>query len=160
MMMKKNGFTLIELAVTAIIIGILVLIGIPNLLTSTQRGYSLDAMRNLMAIYAAEQNYFQDHSVYYQDNISYPECDSAAIAAINTNLNLNIVSNGGTKYCCKDGVCKAQQNNSFDMYVDLVKSITINNVPQYADDGSTKNPYCAFPNPQTVPPKVLGDICP
>ena len=85
--MKTNGFTLVEITVAAIIIGILLLIGIPNLLKSSERSYSLDVMRNLVTIHAAQQDYLVDHNnSYFGSGAGSPLSD------INSNLNINIVA--------------------------------------------------------------------
>lgn len=138
-MNTKNAFTLIELAVVAIIIGILVLVGIPNMLKGVNRGYAQDAMRNLMAIYAAQQNFYQNNSnVYFT-------CASAD--ACNAGLGLNIVKNGGTDYSCDPAVGKCTARNPgatgtmFTMEVDLNSSVAVNTSPMYCVV-SGQNPCC------------------
>jgi len=94
----RGGFTLIELMVVVMIVGIVATFAIPNYATSIDRAHRKDAENNLRVIQAAEQMYYARH-----DNMYWGPAVGATPALrllnINTNLNLNILSNGASYDC-------------------------------------------------------------
>lgn len=63
------GFTLTELLITLVIIGILVLIAYPNLMPLISSAKSTEAKLQLEHLHTLEQNYFYTYSIY-SDNLS------------------------------------------------------------------------------------------
>lgn len=55
--MKKNGFTLMELMLTVIVIAILVSIAVPNYINTVERARAREARATLESMRAAEQTY-------------------------------------------------------------------------------------------------------
>ena len=144
--MNKKGFTLIEIIVTAIIVGALGMMAIPDMLKMVNSSYAQDAFHNLSAIYAAEQSYAQNNGDAY--------LDAANLAAVNAGLGLNIISNGNIDYSCGSvllgvdnnthKVCQAVKGGSsgmFDMLMILDFPVS-NTTPQYCDNANFKNPCC------------------
>ena len=87
-----KAFTLIELMVTVIIIGIIAGFGIPTYTKMIDRAKERDATMNLDIMREATRIYFAREG-------SYPPA-LANIAAINTTLNINVMEQEGNTYDC------------------------------------------------------------
>jgi prepilin-type N-terminal cleavage/methylation domain-containing protein len=140
--MNNKGFTLIEIVVTAVIVGMLGVMGLPSMLKMMNRSYSQDALHNLIAIYAAEQNYAQNNSGVFLD------CNFTCINTADTGLGLGIASNGGLDYSC-DATAKTctataaagSQAGTFVMKVSLnsIHPINVTAAPVYCNNLTTPN---------------------
>jgi type IV pilus assembly protein PilE len=64
---RLNAYTLTEILVVLVIIGILVLLALPNLLPLITRAKSLEAKTQLAHVQTLEQSYFYEHSKYSKD---------------------------------------------------------------------------------------------
>ncbi len=64
---RLRAYTLTEILVVLVIIGILVLLALPNLLPLITRAKSLEAKTQLAHVQTLEQNYFYEHSKYSKD---------------------------------------------------------------------------------------------
>lgn len=86
---KLKAFTLIELLTVLIIIGILVLIAVPNLMPLVSKAKSTEAQLQLEHVHTLEKSYFYLHSKYSSDlnEISY---ESAKTVAEDGNANYRI----------------------------------------------------------------------
>jgi prepilin-type N-terminal cleavage/methylation domain-containing protein len=92
----QKAFTLLELMVVVIIVGIVASFGIPNYTRSLDKARRKDAESNLQVIHAAQQIYIARHNnVYF---------GPGNLAQINSNLMLNIVANGTTYSCNLPGL--------------------------------------------------------
>lgn len=80
----KKGFTLIELVTVIVIIGVLVSFSVPVYTRAMERARDNEPKTNLMLIQAAEKIYQAEEGAYY---------GSSDVAAINTNLHLNLNTN-------------------------------------------------------------------
>jgi len=65
--MKKNGFTLIELMVTIIIVGILSSVAYPSYMNYVQQTRRTEAQSKLIEIANRQEMYYLDHHVYATD---------------------------------------------------------------------------------------------
>ncbi len=116
-MTGKKSFTLMEIIVTLMVIGVLAAISIPAYNTFVQNGASQSAANNLSAIYAAQQNYYFNKGTYCVNTGSNPTC-ADNLSDINTNLSLNVTDSYYSYSCAVPGsgtnaiCCSATANNS------------------------------------------------
>lgn len=86
-MFKINGFSLLELIIAVVILGILVGIAIPVYLRTRENSFDREAIVNLKAIRMAEINYRMEWGNFYPS-----EGSDSNIADINYNLKLALPS--------------------------------------------------------------------
>ena len=79
---KNNAFTLVEVIIVAVIVGILAGIVLPQYTKAVERNRSKEAKTNLRLIAAAEQQYYMEYSAY--------TATSSSISQINDLLRLSI----------------------------------------------------------------------
>ena len=91
--MKTAGFTMIELVVVIVIIGIIAAFGSPSFSKAIARAKARDAINTLSVIHTVQALYKESVGGYLFAN---------DLAGINTGLSLNLVASGGTSYACND----------------------------------------------------------
>lgn len=64
---NRKGFTLVELAVVIVIIGVLAAFGVPQFLKSVERSKAAEAFNYLSAVRAAQERYISQQGVYCDD---------------------------------------------------------------------------------------------
>lgn len=86
---KLKAFTLLELLTVLLIIGVLVMVAVPNLMPLVSKAKSTEAQLQLEHVYTLEKSYFYLHSKYSSDlgEISY---EAAKTVAENGNANYRI----------------------------------------------------------------------
>ncbi|MCK9433015.1 MAG: type II secretion system protein [Candidatus Omnitrophica bacterium] len=84
-MLKKNGFTLIEIVVVLTAIGILSALAWPNYVAIKEKTLNREARAVLLLLHTAEKNYRMEHGKYYPETTTV-----SAIPEINQNLKLSI----------------------------------------------------------------------
>jgi prepilin-type N-terminal cleavage/methylation domain-containing protein len=84
---RKRGFTVLELMVVVIIIGVLATLGMINFASVRERVLDREAQANLRLIRAAERIYRMELSFYYPSGGS-----STSVSDINTNLRLQLTT--------------------------------------------------------------------
>jgi type IV pilus assembly protein PilA len=67
MVRNRKGFTLVELAVVIVIIGVLAAFGVPRFLKSVERSKAAEAFQYLSAVRAAQERYLAKEGVYTAD---------------------------------------------------------------------------------------------
>lgn len=87
------GFTLMELMVVVIIIGVIAAFAIPNYNKSIQKAHERDMLAQLTSIHAANLLYRSYDGKYW-----YAAGDPQDLVAINSALSINIIANAGTTY--------------------------------------------------------------
>ena len=96
-----KAFTLMELLVTVVIVGLIAAFAIPNYSKGVERSYRKMGEDNLHTIWAAEQTYYNANGHTYWPGVSLPFQD---INAINTNLGLKLIANGFLYQCTSGSV--------------------------------------------------------
>jgi type IV pilus assembly protein PilE len=89
---KLRAFTLMELLIVLIIIGILVLLALPNLMPLISKAKSTEAQLQLEHVYTLEKSYFYLHSKYSTNftDISFEPSKSTAQGG-NANYQIELV---------------------------------------------------------------------
>ena len=74
---RRNGFTLVELAVVIVIIGVLAAFGVPRFLKSVERSKAAEAFAYLGAVYSAQERYVALEGTYGRrfEHSRHPESD-------------------------------------------------------------------------------------
>lgn len=99
-MLSKRGFSLLELFIVMMIIGILTVTVFPTYTNIINQGSSKAALNNLVAIYNAQFNYFSNNNSYCTSTspTNTTACPADAFCAdslpsIKCNLSVNILQN-------------------------------------------------------------------
>jgi len=97
----KQAFTLLEILIVLIIVGISVAMMLPNLIASIEQTKAQAAKNNLLAIAAAQQRYYEDNNNNYSVQASCAAPTSAITTTLYTKLRLgNISTSDSFNYCC------------------------------------------------------------
>lgn len=98
-----EAFSIMELIVVVIIIGVLAGLALPNYSKSVERTHLQDATMQLSTIHAAQSIYYARLGTYWP-----PDTTSYTINDINTALKLNVIENDMT-YTCQGGTASGVQ---------------------------------------------------
>jgi prepilin-type N-terminal cleavage/methylation domain-containing protein len=93
--MHKKAFTLIELIIVVVLIGMMAMFVIPNFSKAVNKSYAKAAYNNLLIIYSAEKLYYNNGNNNYLPSTA----TTWNLTQINTGLNLSIIANGITYTC-------------------------------------------------------------
>ncbi|MCM8801528.1 MAG: type II secretion system GspH family protein [Candidatus Omnitrophica bacterium] len=124
-----RGFTLLEIIITVIILGILVSIALPNYLKAKEKALDKEAIANLKLIRSAEITYRMEWGSFY------PSAGSESnIANINSNLKLALPSgsNRNWNYTVWNSGCARATRNGAD---GRSWYLTINDADEEPDPG-------------------------
>jgi len=104
-MINKKGFTLLEIVIVVIIIGILASLAIPNFGKIKENALDKEAISNLKLIQVAEKGYYYDMGSYYPSSGS-----ASTIANINSNLKLSLTTKNWIYEVWSTGCGRATRN--------------------------------------------------
>ena len=133
---NRKGFTLVEIIVVLIMIGILVTIAVPNYQIMMKQGATKAAQNNLISIFNAQKNFYLKNHGYCTTL-----CDTLADINLPANLNLNITDNNFTYNCITTGGFQCTATNGSIV-------LTLSNNPIIVTGGTTcasskgSNPGC------------------
>lgn len=88
-MKNKKAFTLMEIMITVVLIGVIAGFAIPNYERAMNKARERDAIVQLSLIHSACQIYKAQHGGYFVGNLN-------SIPLINTTLKINVISNTTT----------------------------------------------------------------
>ncbi len=94
----NKGYTLTEMLVVIIIVGILAALALVNYTKSKEQTIDKEAKANLKLVQAAQKIYRMENTFYY------PNTGSADTAAINTNLRLSMPEGAGRNWSYSSNV--------------------------------------------------------
>jgi len=98
-MAAKKAFTLLEIIVVLVILGIFATIVLPSLFNSIEQSKAQAAQHNLLSIAAAQSKYYEDTSP--NSTYCYNACANSTATTIG-NLRLTIASNDTFTYTCSN----------------------------------------------------------
>ena len=110
-MLRKNAFSLVEILIVLVVLGILIALALPNYRISKERALDKEAKAALSFIRAAEKVHKMEHGFYYPHNST-----TSDVAEINANLKLDFpISsvNWAITVCGMAGCesCRARRND-------------------------------------------------
>lgn len=91
---KPQGFTIMELLIVVILIGIIAAFAIPNYDRAIRKAHERDMEIQLMALHAASTIYRANMGTYWDT----AGANEGNLATINDTLGINIIANAGTAY--------------------------------------------------------------
>ena len=140
--LSRRGFTFIEIMVVLIIVGVLASMAIPDFIASTERARAQDAQNNLLSIYAAQLNYYNNNN---QAGFFTGTCDDSANCTLASTLGINIMLIGWT-YSCTGNVstfsCTATRSAISGFTLTVTGPTTAIDL---VSTGSGRNPSCTGP---------------
>lgn len=83
---SQKGFTLIELMIVVVIIGILAALAIPRFMRATTKSKQSEAKNILKQIYAMERAYRQEYDAYWGDGTTASAAAPAGFARIGVDI--------------------------------------------------------------------------
>jgi len=137
-MFSRQGFTLMEMIVVVLIVGICAALAFPSFYTTTEQARARTAQNNLLAIYGAQQNYKNNSNNGNYCIHQASTCDS--LSDINSNLAMSVQDDGTYSYDCPAGTvtCTATRQGTSNPLI----TVTLNTAIQLNESAASPNPSC------------------
>lgn len=136
-MRAQQGFTLLELMVVVIIIGILAAVAIPSYRQYVVRTHRTDAKRALLDLAGRQERYFYTNNAYATSLTDLGSSTSAAGAYYALSINTPAGSSSTDYVLTATAVGTQQQHDP------LCQTLVLNRAGQFSSTGSTTNdPKC------------------
>jgi type IV pilus assembly protein PilE len=149
-MNNKTGFTLMEITVALIILGIAAAIALPSYTAYLQQGEAQNAQNNLTAIYGGQNTYYLNNT-----NTYYASSGTNDLNGINTALILTLAQDPYFKYTCAASIVSQNISRATGFTCTATNSstgavLTLTDAPLLANT----NPSCAAASPSYCPPSL------
>ncbi|MCD6160952.1 MAG: prepilin-type N-terminal cleavage/methylation domain-containing protein [candidate division Zixibacteria bacterium] len=115
---SKKGFTLIELMIVVVIIGILAALAIPRFMRSTTKAKQSEAKQLLKQIYTMQRAYRQENDVYTLNGVTASAVAPATFAAIGVDVGASARYSYAMVAAANTFTCTATANLDDDVSVD------------------------------------------
>ncbi len=86
--MDKKGFTIVEVIVVIVILGVMASFALPKLFAQKEKGIFSEGVSAAQTLFSAQQRYFLDHNPNYDTSALCTALD-VSIAPVNFNINCN-----------------------------------------------------------------------
>lgn len=136
-MNRQSGFTLVELMVVVVIVGILAMIATPAYTDYLKRGKIPEATSNLAAKRVQQEQFFQDNRTY----LNGPGCASDTTVSQNFDFSCTSTDGYATTYVIQAVGKGSMTGFTYTLDQSNAKATTITNVP-----GWSGNPGCWVTN--------------
>ena len=162
-----KAYTLIEITLVMLILGILTALTLPNFYKLIEQGAARAAEQNVLTIYLAQKQYYFKHGYYCGTSFLSPsalDC-AASLNNLNSNLSLNMVDNYYF-YVCQirndaygdsgnlifpSFTCSAIRNNASMSPEIMFRVNSISSTPPAICTVSAANPSCLWDGFSTIP---------
>lgn len=117
---RQEGFTLLELLIVIVIIGILALIIVPGLASGPKRARDSQRKSDMRAVKNALETYYNDNNGYPDTSSSYPTLSSHLVTAYLPSLPSDPKSgNPAYEYSTASGTCTSSLCTKFKLTATL-----------------------------------------